>query len=82
MTYSSEKKARPSPKMESAAVLKITPGMSEEEILQVCAEAALENSSGEIQKQLDQVVEEHGCLSALDLIKTTMKEEREQYDTL
>ena len=54
----------------------------EEEILQVCAEAALENSSGEIQKQLDQVVEEHGCLSALDLIKTTMKEEREQYDTL
>ena len=47
MTYSSEKKARPSPKMESAAVLEITPGMSEEEILQVCAEAALENSSGE-----------------------------------
>ena len=68
--------------MESGAVLKITPGMSEEEILQACAEAVLENSSGDIRKQLDQVAAERGYPSALDLIKVTMKEEREQYGTL
>jgi ferritin-like metal-binding protein YciE len=68
--------------MESGAVLKITPDMSEEEIIQACAEAVFENSPIPIQKQLEAAASEQGYNNALGLIKASMKEERDQHDTL
>jgi hypothetical protein len=68
--------------MTSGDVLKITPDMSEDEIFQVCAEAVLESSPDDILKQLDQAARDRGCASTLDLVKSSMKEERDQYDTL
>ncbi len=63
-------------------VLKITPDMSEDEVLQACAEAVLEASPDDVRKQLDQAAKESGCPSAFELLKSSMKEERDQYDTL
>jgi hypothetical protein len=63
-------------------MLKITPEMGEDEILQACAEAVLESSPDSVLEQLEQAAAERGCPSALDLVKTAMKEERDQYDTL
>lgn len=62
--------------------LRITPEMSEDEILQACAEAVLEASPDSVVKQLEQAAKEQGCGSTLDLIKASMKEERDQHDTL
>ena len=41
--------------MAGGDVLKITPDMSEDEILQACAEAVLESSPDDVRKQLDLV---------------------------
>ncbi|MGI9450511.1 MAG: hypothetical protein ACR2QH_07745 [Geminicoccaceae bacterium] len=67
--------------MTSDNVLKITREMSEDEILQACAEAVLESSPDDVRKQLDLAATERGCPSTLDLVKSSMKEERDQYDT-
>ena len=67
--------------MTGSDVLKITPDMSEDEILQACAEVVLESSPDDVLKQLDQAARERGCASTLDLVKSSMKEERDQYDT-
>ena len=63
-------------------VLKITPEMSEDEILQACAAAVLESSPDDVRKQLDLAAAKRGYPSTLDLVKSSMKEERDQYDTL
>lgn len=68
--------------MTSDGMLRITPEMGEDEILQACAEAVLETSPDSVLKQLEQVAIERGCASPLDLIKASMKEERDQYDSL
>lgn len=68
--------------MPSDSVLRITPEMDEDEILQACAEAVLESSPDDVLKQLEQAAKESGCASTLELVKSSMKEERDQYDTL
>jgi len=68
--------------MTENGVLRITPQMSEEKILQACAEAVLEESPEDVLKQLREAASASGCSSVLDLVKTSMKEERDQYDTL
>lgn len=68
--------------MSDDGVLRITPDMDEDEILQVCAEAVLESSPDSVVEQLRQAAVERGCSSPLDLVKASMKEERDQHDTL
>ena len=68
--------------MSSDNVLRITPEMGEDDILQACAEAVLEASPGSVVQQLEQAAAERGCASTLDLVKASMKEERDQHDTL
>ncbi len=68
--------------MTKDGVLRITPQMSEDEILQACAEAVLEESPEEVLEQLQKAAAESDHSSVLDLVKTSMKEERDQYDTL
>jgi len=68
--------------MTSDGMLRITPDMGEDDILQACAEAVLETSPDSVLKQLEQAAVERGCASTLDLVKDSMKEEREQHDTL
>lgn len=68
--------------MTEEAILKITPDMSEDEIFKACAEAVLDSSPDDIRKQLDLAAAEQGRSSALDLVKASMKEERDQYETL
>ncbi|MGI9486369.1 MAG: hypothetical protein ACR2RF_10925 [Geminicoccaceae bacterium] len=68
--------------MESGGVLKITPDMSEDEIIQACAEAVLDNAPDDVRKQLDAAAIERGYGSALSLIKGDMKEERGQHETI
>jgi len=63
-------------------VLKITPDMSEDDVLQACAEAVLESSPDSVLEQLEQAAREQGAASVLDLVKASMKEERDEYDTL
>ena len=63
-------------------MLRITPEMEENEILQACAEAGLETSPDSVLQQLHQAAGENGFASTLELIKASMKEERDQYDTL
>ena len=63
-------------------MLRITPEMGEDEILQACAEAVLEASPDSVIKQLEQAAAERGCASILDLVKASMKDERDQHDTL
>lgn len=63
-------------------VLKITPDMNEDEILEACAKAVLDSSPDDILEQLDKAAKERGCTSTLELVKASMKEERDQYDTL
>ena len=40
------------------------------------------SSPADILEQLDKAARERGCASTLDLVKASMKEERDQYDTL
>jgi len=68
--------------MSDDSMLRITPEMGEDEILQACAEAVLEASPDSVIKQLEQAAKERGCGSTLDLIKAGMKEERDQHETL
>ncbi len=68
--------------MESGGVLKITPDMNEDEIIQACAEAVLDNAPDDVRQQLDAAAIERGCSSALDLIKSDMKDERDQHETI
>ncbi len=68
--------------MESGGALKITPDMGEDEIIQVCAEAVLDNAPEDVRKQLDAAATERGYGSALGLIKSDMKTEREQHETI
>lgn len=68
--------------MTDDGTLKITPEMSEDEVFQACAEAVLENSPDDIQKQLDQAAAAEGYSSGLSLVKANMKAERAQYETL
>lgn len=68
--------------MESGEVLKITPDMSEDEIIQACAEAVLDNAPDDVRKQLDAAATERGYGSGLGLIKSDMKAEREQHETI
>jgi hypothetical protein len=68
--------------MESGTVLRITPDMDEGDILQACADAVLENSPDQIQRKLEAAASERGYSTAHDMIKASMKEERDQYDTL
>ena len=68
--------------MTRSSMLRITPEMDEDDILQACAEAVLETSPTSVLEQLDRAAGERGFASTLDLIKTSMKEERDQYDTL
>ena len=68
--------------MKSDGMLRISPEMGEDEILQACAEAVLETSPDSVLMQLEQAAAESGFASTLDLIKASMKEERDQYDTL
>ena len=60
-------------------MLRTTPEMGEDQILQACAEAVLETS---LDSALEQSALERGYASTFDLIKASMKEERDQYDTL
>jgi hypothetical protein len=69
-------------KMADDPVLKITPGMSEEEILEACAEVVLENTPDDIQKRLDETAAQRGFSSVLALIKASLEEDRAKYDTL
>ena len=68
--------------MSGDGMLRITPDMGEEEILEACAEAVLETSPDSVVKQLERAAAERGSASVLDLIKASMKEERDQHDTL
>lgn len=68
--------------MTDDSMLRITPEMGEDEILQACAQAVLETSPDSVLKQLEQAAVESNFASTLDLIKAGMKEERDQYDTL
>ena len=68
--------------MAGGGVLRITPEMSEDEIIQACAEAILESSPDDVLVQLDRAAKEKGCASVVDLVKSSMKEERDQYETL
>lgn len=63
-------------------LLRITPEMGEDDILQALAEAVLETSPDSVLKQLELAALERGCASTLDLVKASMKEERDQHDTL
>ena len=56
--------------------------MGEDEILQARAEAVLETSPDSVLEQLEQAALERGYASTFDLIKASLKEERDQYDTL
>ena len=68
--------------MTSNGMLRITPEMGDDETLQACAEAVLETSPDSVLEQLEQAALERGYASTFDLIKASMKEERDQYDTL
>jgi hypothetical protein len=68
--------------MADDAILKITPGMNEDEILQACAEVVLEHSPDDILKQLDETAAQRGFPSVLALIKAGLEQDRAQYDTL
>ncbi len=68
--------------MENGGVLKITPDMGEDEIIQACAEAVLENAPDDVRVQLDAAAAERGYGSALGLIKADMKAERDQHETI
>jgi len=68
--------------MTSNGMLRITREMGEDEILQACAEAVLETSPDSVLEQLERAALERGYASTFDLIKASMKEERDQYDTL
>lgn len=63
-------------------LLKITPEMSEDEIIQACAAAVLDSSPDHIRTQLDLAAAARGHPSAFELVKASMREERDQYDTL
>ncbi len=63
-------------------MLRITPEMSEDQVLQACAEAVLETAPDSVIRQLEQAVDKRGCASTFDLVKASMKEERDQHDTL
>ena len=68
--------------MADDAILRITPGMSEDEILQACAEVVLENTPDDIQERLDETATQRGFPSVLALIKASLEEDRAKYDTL
>lgn len=63
-------------------MLRITPDMSEEDILLACAEAVLDGSPPFVIEQLERAAKESGFTSTLDLVKASMKEERDQHDSL
>ncbi len=68
--------------MTGEATLRITPDMNEDEIIQACAEAVVEESPDDIVAQLDKAAADEGYSSALNLVKANMKTERAQYETL
>lgn len=68
--------------MTDDSVLKITPDMTEDDILQACAEAVIETSPPDVLQQLDKAAREQGCATTVELVKASMKEERDGYDTL
>ena len=68
--------------MADDAILRITPGMSEDEILQACAEVVLENTPDDIQERLDETATQRGFPSVLALIKASLEEDRAKYNTL
>lgn len=68
--------------MTQDGMLRITPDMGEDDILQACAEAVLDGSPPFVLDQLERAAKESGFTSTLDLVKASMKEERDQHDSL
>lgn len=68
--------------MTQDGMLRITPDMGEDDILQACAEAVLDESPPFVLEQLERAAKESGFTSTLDMVKASMKEERDQHDSL
>ena len=62
--------------------LRITPDMSEEEVIQACASAVVDAADDQMLAELKGAATLNGCASALDFVLASMRQERASFDTL